>query len=70
MILIECNRDCAHEKIGLADIGRKRGAEGLNSECLAYKLMANEKRNGLTRHEQVHVCGVVLEGGSDIVSLI
>lgn len=53
---------------GLAEAGYQRGLRGLNTNSLAYKLRASESQNGLTRHEQTFVCGIVLEGGSDIVS--
>ncbi|KAG8680893.1 hypothetical protein FRC09_017895 [Ceratobasidium sp. 395] len=52
----------------LAEIGYKRGAEGLNTGNLAYKMRVDEAQNGLTHHEQAFACGLVLEGGSDIVA--
>ncbi|CAE6491274.1 unnamed protein product [Rhizoctonia solani] len=52
----------------LAEIAWQRGSSGLNTETLAYKLRKNEDTNGLTRHQQAYVCGIVLEGGSEIVA--
>ncbi|CAE6428795.1 unnamed protein product [Rhizoctonia solani] len=52
---------------GLADIGWERGVNGLNPNNLAYKLRLNEATTGMTRHHQAHVCGLIFEGGSDIV---
>ncbi|ELU45953.1 cytochrome P450 oxidoreductase, putative [Rhizoctonia solani AG-1 IA] len=50
----------------LAEIAWERGINGLNTNTLAYKIRINEDNNGLTRHQQAYVCGIVLEGGSDI----
>ncbi|KAF8759876.1 Cytochrome P450 [Rhizoctonia solani] len=52
----------------LAEIAWERGINGLNTNTLAYKIRINEDNNGLTRHQQAYVCGIVLEGGSDIVA--
>ncbi|CAE6424359.1 unnamed protein product [Rhizoctonia solani] len=52
----------------LAEIAWERGINGLNTNTLAYKIRMNEDNNGLTRHQQAYVCGIVLEGGSDIVA--
>jgi hypothetical protein len=52
----------------LAEIGWERGINGLNTNTLAYKLRMSENSNGLTRQQQAYTCGVVFEGGSDIVS--
>ncbi|KAF8607575.1 cytochrome P450 [Ceratobasidium sp. AG-I] len=54
---------------GLAEAGYERGLKGLNTNILAYKLRTDEDQNGLTHHEQAFICGVVLEGGSDIVAV-
>ncbi|CAE6425232.1 unnamed protein product [Rhizoctonia solani] len=53
---------------GLADIGWERGSNGMNTDNLAYKLRLNEGINRLTRNHQAQICGIVLEGGSDIVA--
>ncbi|CAE6515911.1 unnamed protein product [Rhizoctonia solani] len=53
---------------GLAEIGWKRGSSGLNTDNLAYKLRLNEAATRLTRNHQAQICGIVLEGGSDIVA--
>ncbi|KAJ1307502.1 hypothetical protein OPQ81_001601 [Rhizoctonia solani] len=55
---------------GLADIGWERGVNGLSPNNLAYKLRLNEGATGMTRHRQAHVCGLLLEGGSDIVAAV
>ncbi|KAG8731899.1 hypothetical protein FRC11_001717 [Ceratobasidium sp. 423] len=55
---------------GLADIGWERGINGLNPDNLAYKLRLNEGTTRMTRHRQAHVCGLLLEGGSDIVAAV
>ncbi|CAE6425215.1 unnamed protein product [Rhizoctonia solani] len=55
---------------GLADIGWERGVNGLGLDNLAYKLRLNEGSTGMTRHRQAHVCGLLLEGGSDIVAAV
>ncbi|EUC64827.1 cytochrome P450 family protein [Rhizoctonia solani AG-3 Rhs1AP] len=55
---------------GLADIGWERGVGGLSPDNLAYKLRLNEVTTGITRHRQAHVCGLVLEAGSDIVAAV
>ncbi|CAE6419330.1 unnamed protein product [Rhizoctonia solani] len=52
----------------LTEIAWERGINGLNTNTLAYKLRMNEDTNGLTRRQQAYVCGIVLEGGSDIVA--
>ncbi|KAF8743120.1 Cytochrome P450, partial [Rhizoctonia solani] len=52
----------------LAEIAWERGINGLNTNTLAYKIRMNEDNNGLTRHQQAYICGIVLEGGSDIVA--
>ncbi|KAF8688683.1 Cytochrome P450, partial [Rhizoctonia solani] len=52
----------------LAEIGRERGVSGLNTNTLAHKLQVSEDSSGLTRRQQAYTCGVVLEGGSDIVA--
>ncbi|KAG8700983.1 hypothetical protein FRC09_005630 [Ceratobasidium sp. 395] len=52
----------------LMEIGCKRGLEGLNTGNLAYKMRVGEAQGGLSRHEQAFACGLVLEGGSDIVA--
>ncbi|KAH7343964.1 cytochrome P450 [Rhizoctonia solani] len=52
----------------LAAIAWARGASGLNMNTLAYKLRASEGSNGLSRHFQAYIAGLVLEGGSDIVA--
>jgi hypothetical protein len=57
----------SYRKAGLAEVGWQRGLEGLNTNTLAHKLRSNEAQSGLTRHEQAIACGVVLEGGSEIV---
>lgn len=36
---------------------------------LSYKLRASEGDNGLSRHFQAYIAGLVLEGGSDIVGI-
>lgn len=54
--------------MGLIEAGWQRGVAGLNTGNLAYKMRLDEGRSGLTRHEQGFACGVVLEGGSDIVA--
>ncbi|CAE6436085.1 unnamed protein product [Rhizoctonia solani] len=53
----------------LVEIGRQRGISGLNTNTLAHKLRMGEDSNGLTRRQQAYTCGIVLEGGSDIVSI-
>ncbi|CEL55391.1 O-methylsterigmatocystin oxidoreductase OS=Aspergillus parasiticus GN=ordA PE=3 SV=1 [Rhizoctonia solani AG-1 IB] len=53
---------------GLAEIGWKRGSEGLNIGNFAYKLRLNEKVTKLTLNQQAQICGIALEGGSDIVA--
>ena len=53
---------------GLAEIGWERGSNGLNTDNLAYKLRLSESVTQLTRNHQAQICGIVLEGGSDIVS--
>ncbi|CAE6526708.1 unnamed protein product [Rhizoctonia solani] len=53
---------------GLARIGWERGSNGLNTDNLAYKLRLNEGVTLLTRNHQAQICGIVLEGGSDIVA--
>lgn len=53
---------------GLAEAGRQRAQQGLNTNNLAYKLHLEGERTGLTEHEQAHICGIVLEGGTDIVA--
>ncbi|CAE6435169.1 unnamed protein product [Rhizoctonia solani] len=55
---------------GLADIGWERGVSGMNPDNLVYKLRLNEVNTGITRHRQAHVCGLILEGGSDIVAAV
>ncbi|KAB5594592.1 O-methylsterigmatocystin oxidoreductase [Ceratobasidium theobromae] len=57
---------CKH----LSEIGWQRGLQGFNSNNLAYKLRLNQETNGLTRHEQAFICGIVLEGGTDIVAAV
>lgn len=52
----------------LASIAWERGVSGLNTNTLSYKLRLNESSNGLTRHQQEYISGLVLEGGSDIVA--
>ncbi|CAE6485323.1 unnamed protein product [Rhizoctonia solani] len=52
------------------DIGVQRGMQGLNTNNLAYKLRMGEEGTGLTRHQQAFVCGIVLEGGTDIVAAV
>ncbi|CAE6419189.1 unnamed protein product [Rhizoctonia solani] len=52
----------------LAAIAWARGASGLNMNTLSYKLRASEGSNGLSRHFQAYIAGLVLEGGSDIVA--
>ncbi|KAG8711462.1 hypothetical protein FRC08_015862 [Ceratobasidium sp. 394] len=54
--------------IDLMEIGCQRGLEGLNTDNLAFKMRVDEEQSGLTRHEQAFACGLVLEGGSDIVA--
>lgn len=51
----------------LSEIAWQRGSSGLNTNTLAYKLRLDEDSTGLTRHQQAYVCGLVLEGGSDIL---
>ncbi|KEP51678.1 putative cytochrome P450 family protein [Rhizoctonia solani 123E] len=53
---------------GLTEIGWERGSNGLNTDNLAYKLRLNEGVTQLTRNHQARICGIVLEGGSDIVA--
>ncbi|KAH7341797.1 cytochrome P450 [Rhizoctonia solani] len=53
---------------GLAEIGWERGSNGMNTDNLAYKLRLNESVTRLTRNHQAQICGIVLEGGSDIVA--
>ncbi|CUA76075.1 O-methylsterigmatocystin oxidoreductase [Rhizoctonia solani] len=53
---------------GLARIGWERGSNGLNTDNLAYKLRLNEGVTLSTRNHQAQICGIVLEGGSDIVA--
>ncbi|KAJ1307503.1 hypothetical protein OPQ81_001602 [Rhizoctonia solani] len=53
---------------GLAEIGWERGSNGLNTDNLAYKLRSSEAVTHLTRNQQAQICGIVLEGGSDIVA--
>ncbi|KAG9105986.1 hypothetical protein FRC07_009034 [Ceratobasidium sp. 392] len=57
-----------HPVLDLNEIGCQRGSEGLNTGNLAYKMRTEEAQSGLTRHEQAFACGLVLEGGSDIVA--
>ncbi|KAG8730535.1 hypothetical protein FRC11_006492 [Ceratobasidium sp. 423] len=52
----------------LANIAWERGIKGLNTDTLAYRLRTNEDGNGLTRRQQAYTCGIILEGGSDIVA--
>ncbi|CAE6472769.1 unnamed protein product [Rhizoctonia solani] len=52
----------------LAEIGRERGINGLNTNTLANKLRLSEESSGLTRRQQAYTCGIGLEGGSDIVA--
>ncbi|QRW01667.1 cytochrome P450 family protein [Ceratobasidium sp. AG-Ba] len=52
----------------LIEVGWQRGVEGLNTDNLAYKMRLEEARSGLTRREQGFACGLVLEGGSDVVA--
>ncbi|CAE6462497.1 unnamed protein product [Rhizoctonia solani] len=52
----------------LANNAWDRGINGLNTNTLAYTLRVNEDRNGLTRRQQAYTCGIILEGGSDIVA--
>ena len=54
--------------IDLSELGVQRGMQGLNTNNLAYKLRLGEEAIGLNRHQQAFVCGIVLEGGTDIVS--
>ncbi|KAH7343963.1 cytochrome P450 [Rhizoctonia solani] len=54
----------------LAEIGVQRGIQGLNTNNLAYKLRLGEKSTGLSRHQQAFTCGIVLEGGTDIVAAV
>ncbi|KAG8691582.1 hypothetical protein FRC11_000623 [Ceratobasidium sp. 423] len=54
----------------LADIGVQRGMQGLNTDNLAYKLRLGEEGTGLTRHQQAFICGIALEGGTDIVAAV
>ncbi|KAF8605480.1 cytochrome P450 [Ceratobasidium sp. AG-I] len=56
--------------VELAELGCQRGHAGLNTNSLAYKLRMDEEHNGLTHHEQAFICGVALEGGSDIVAAL
>ncbi|EUC67444.1 cytochrome P450 family protein [Rhizoctonia solani AG-3 Rhs1AP] len=53
----------------LSEIGVQRGMQGLNTNNLAYKLRLGEESTGLNRHQQAFICGIVLEGGTDIVRL-
>ncbi|CAE6405195.1 unnamed protein product [Rhizoctonia solani] len=53
---------------GLADIGVRRGMQGLNTNNLAYKLRVGNESAGLTCHQQALICAVALEGGTDIVA--
>ncbi|KAF8684939.1 Cytochrome P450 [Rhizoctonia solani] len=52
----------------LAEIGRERGINGLNTNTLANKLRLSEESSGLNRRQQAYTCGIGLEGGSDIVA--
>ncbi|CAE6410567.1 unnamed protein product [Rhizoctonia solani] len=52
----------------LAEIGWERGSAGLNTDNFSYKLRLNEGATKLTRNHQAQVCGIALEGGSDIVA--
>ncbi|KAF8759845.1 Cytochrome P450 [Rhizoctonia solani] len=52
----------------LVDIGVQRGMKGLNSDNLAYKLRLGKESTGLTHHQEAFICGVALEGGTDIVA--
>ncbi|KAG8695718.1 hypothetical protein FRC11_001269, partial [Ceratobasidium sp. 423] len=52
----------------LAEIGWERGINGYNTDNFAYKLRLNEMSNGMTRHQQILTCGVMLEGGTDIIA--
>ncbi|CAE6478309.1 unnamed protein product [Rhizoctonia solani] len=52
----------------LVDIGVQRGMKGLNSDNLAYKLRLRKESTGLTHHQEAFICGVALEGGTDIVA--
>ncbi|KAF8709014.1 Cytochrome P450, partial [Rhizoctonia solani] len=52
----------------LVDIGVQRGMKGLNSDNLAYKLRLGKESTGLTPHQEAFICGVALEGGTDIVA--
>ncbi|QRV87486.1 cytochrome P450 family protein [Ceratobasidium sp. AG-Ba] len=56
--------------IDLAEIGWKRGTEGSNTNNLAYKMRLEGDQSGLSHREQAFACGVVLEGGSDIVASV
>ncbi|QRW17911.1 cytochrome P450 family protein [Rhizoctonia solani] len=53
---------------GLAEIGSERGKSGLNTDNFAYKLRLDENVTNLTRNHQAQICGIALEGGSDIVA--
>ncbi|CAE7084365.1 unnamed protein product [Rhizoctonia solani] len=53
---------------GLAEVGWERGRSGMNTDNLAYKLRLNEGVTQLTRSHQAQICGIALEGGSDIVA--
>jgi hypothetical protein len=69
-----CNLKSCSSKLSstcpdLAEIAWERGVSGLNTNTLSYKLRLNEGNTGLTRHQQAYISGLVLEGGSDIVSL-
>ncbi|GAB1524990.1 hypothetical protein RhiTH_008146 [Rhizoctonia solani] len=52
----------------LVDIGVQRGMKGLNSDNLAYKLRLRKESIDLTHHQEAFICGVALEGGTDIVA--
>ncbi|KAG8731898.1 hypothetical protein FRC11_001716 [Ceratobasidium sp. 423] len=66
---VERTKDLARKVYGgLAEIGWQRGSNGLNTDSLAYKLRLNEDATRLTRNHQAQICGIVLEGGSDIVA--
>ncbi|KAJ1308479.1 hypothetical protein OPQ81_004183 [Rhizoctonia solani] len=54
----------------LMDIGVQRGMQGLNVNNLAYKLRLGEENTGLSRRQQAFICGIVLEGGTDIVAAV
>lgn len=55
--------------LDLSELGWQRGRDGLNPDNLAYKLRADQEHNRLTQRERAYICGIVLEGGSDIVRL-